>query len=200
MDIEADIDDLTTDYNNICEDIVNIKNIFGELTTKLKNYKKKVDKLVKDSEKNEKVKSQKAEKTEKAEKAEKIEKVKKEPKEKKEPKPKKEKKVPIAPSGISSAASLSDELCVFLEKPTGTKLFRAEVTKIMYKYINDNHLQDIENKKVIRADDKMKKLLGLEDNQELTYFNIQGLMNKHYVNVNDPDPEEEKQESEVNDN
>lgn len=188
MDIEADIDDLTTDYNNICEDIANIKNIFGELTTKLKNYKKKIDKLSKDNEKKEKVKTEKAEK------------VKKEPKEKKEPKPKKEKKVPIAPSGISSAASLSDELCTFLEKPVGTKLFRAEVTKIMYKYINDNHLQDIENKKVIRADDKMKKLLGLEDNQELTYFNIQGLMNKHYVNINDPEPEEEKQESEVNDN
>jgi upstream activation factor subunit UAF30 len=194
MDIEADIDDLTTDYNNICEDIANIKNIFGELTTKLKNYKKKVDKLAKDNEKKEKVK------VEKQEKVEKVEKVKKEPKEKKEPKPKKEKKVPIAPSGISSAASLSDELCVFLEKPTGTKLFRAEVTKIMYKYINDNHLQDIENKKVIRADDKMKKLLGLEDNQELTYFNIQGLMNKHYININDPEPEEEKQESDVNDN
>jgi chromatin remodeling complex protein RSC6 len=185
----SDNDDLTTDFNIICEDIANIKNIICELTTKLKNYKKKVDKLVKDSEKNEKVKSQKAEKLEKTEK---VEKVKKEPKEKKEPKPKKEKKVPIAPSGISSTALLSDELCEFLEKPVGTKLFRAEVTKLLYKYINDNHLQDIENKKIIRVDDKMKKLLGLEDNQELTYFNIQTFMNKHYCNNPDSSNLEEE--------
>jgi upstream activation factor subunit UAF30 len=188
-----DNDDLTTDFNIICEDIANIKNIIGELTTKLKNYKKKVDKIVKENDKSDKKDKSKTKKDKDAD----------EVKEKKEPKPKtkKEKKnqssdIKPLPSGISSAASLSDELCEFLEKPVGTKLFRAEVTKLLYKYINDNHLQDIENKKIIRADNKMKKLLGLENNQELTYFNIQTFMNKHYCNNPDSSNLEEDKDNE----
>lgn len=188
-----DNDDLTNDFNIICEDIANIKNIIGELTTKLKNYKKKVDKIVKENDKSDKKDKSKTKKDKDAD----------EVKEKKEPKPKtkKEKKnqssdIKPLPSGISSAASLSDELCEFLEKPVGTKLFRAEVTKLLYKYINDNHLQDIENKKIIRADNKMKKLLGLENNQELTYFNIQTFMNKHYCNNPDSSNLEEDKDNE----
>jgi chromatin remodeling complex protein RSC6 len=192
----TEIDDLTNDFNIICEDIANIKNIIGELTTKLKNYKKKVDKIVKENEKSDKKDKSKTKKDKDVEEVKEV----KEPKEKKEPK-KKEKKnkggdIKPPPSGISSAALLSDELCEFLEKPVGTKLFRAEVTKLLYKYINDNHLQDIENKKIIRVDDKMKKLLGLEDNQELTYFNIQTFMNKHYCNNPDSSNLEEDKDNE----
>ena len=182
----TEIDDLTTDFNIICEDIANIKNIIGELTTKLKNYKKKVDKIVKENDKSDKKDKSKTKKDKDTE----------EVKEVKEPKEKKNQSSDIKPppSGISSAALLSDELCEFLEKPVGTKLFRAEVTKLLYKYINDNHLQDIENKKIIRADDKIKKLLGLENNQELTYFNIQTFMNKHYCNNPDSSNLEEDKE------
>ena len=35
------------------------------------------------------------------------------------------------------------------------------------------------NSKFITPDDKLKFLLGLEEGQELTYFNIQKYMNKH---------------------
>ena len=100
-------------------------------------------------------------------------------KQKKEQKTKKEKQQP--PSGISSPTELSIELSDFLNKPHGTRLARTEVTTLLNKYIVDNNLQDKESKRIINPDSKLKTLLGLNDNQELTYFNFQGFMNKHYI-------------------
>ena len=46
-----------------------------------------------------------------------------------------------------------------------------------------NNLQYNENKQVIKPDDKLKTLLGLTDEDELTYFTLQKYMNKHFVKV-----------------
>ena len=85
------------------------------------------------------------------------------------------------PSGFAKPSRVSDELCVFMNKEKGTEIARTEVTQFLIKYINDNSLQYAENKKVIIPDATLKKLLDVKDGEEVTYFNLQGLMNKHFI-------------------
>jgi chromatin remodeling complex protein RSC6 len=65
--------------------------------------------------------------------------------------------------------------------PEGTKLARTEVTKYIIQYIKDNNLPDKTNAKVIKPDVKLKSLLNTKDNDEVTYFNLQKYMNKHFI-------------------
>ena len=85
------------------------------------------------------------------------------------------------PSGFAKPSRVSDELCVFMNKDKGTEIARTEVTQFLIKYINEHSLQFAENKKVIIPDATLKKLLGVKDGEEVTYFNLQGLMNKHFI-------------------
>lgn len=84
------------------------------------------------------------------------------------------------PSGFAKPAIISDELCQFLEKPAGTELARTEVTQHLISYIKKNNLQKPDNKKHIQPDTKLTSLLGLQQDETLTFFNIQGYMNKHF--------------------
>lgn len=90
------------------------------------------------------------------------------------------------PSGFAKPSKVSDELCMFMNKEKGTEIARTEVTQFLIKYINDNSLQFAENKKVIIPDVTLKKLLGVKDGEEVTYFNLQGLMNKHFIKATAP--------------
>jgi len=86
------------------------------------------------------------------------------------------------PSGFAKPAKVSDELCTFMEKSPGTEIARTEVTQYLIRYIKDNGLQFADNKKVILPDDTLKNLLGpLDPTEEVTYFNLQRLMNKHFI-------------------
>jgi chromatin remodeling complex protein RSC6 len=103
------------------------------------------------------------------------------------------------PSGFAKPSVVSDELCAFMNKPTGTKMARTEVTRYIIAYIKTNGLQDTANKKHINPDESLANLLGLNvnsdcdvddndnedkvvDNKEaLTFFNLQKHMNKHFV-------------------
>ena len=85
------------------------------------------------------------------------------------------------PSGFAKPSKVSDELCKFMNKETGTEIARTEVTQYIINYIKTNVLQSSENKKIIIPDDNLKQLLGVENNQELTYFNLQKYMNRHFV-------------------
>ena len=76
---------------------------------------------------------------------------------------------------------LTDELCKFMGKDTGSEIARTEVTQYLIQYIKDNKLQQEGNAKFIKPDKILKSLLGVKDKQEVTYFNLQGLMNKHFV-------------------
>lgn len=88
------------------------------------------------------------------------------------------------PSGIAKPMKISSDLCFFLDKEVGSELARTDVTKALIKYIEQNHLQDKTDKKVINPDTKLKCLLGLdEDSPKITYFNIQKYMNKHFINT-----------------
>ena len=48
-------------------------------------------------------------------------------------------------------------------------------------YIDKNGLKKSDNRKCINPDDKLSSLLNVSDKDELTYFNIQKYMNKHFV-------------------
>ena len=85
------------------------------------------------------------------------------------------------PSGFAKPAKVSDELCAFMGKNTGTEIARTEVTQYLIQYIKDHNLQFEENKKRILPDDTLKSLLGVADGDEVTYFNLQRLMNKHFI-------------------
>ncbi len=85
------------------------------------------------------------------------------------------------PSGFAKPTKVTKELCDFMNKSEGTEIARTEVTRTLVAYIKENKLENNTNSKIISPDDKLKILLGLDDSQELTYFNIQKYMNKHFV-------------------
>ncbi len=100
-------------------------------------------------------------------------------KNKKENKPKPKR----APSGFAKPTMVTKELCEFMNKPEGTEIARTEVTKALVNYIKENNLIELVNaKSKIVPDEKLKNLLGVECNEinDLTYFNIQRYMNKHF--------------------
>jgi chromatin remodeling complex protein RSC6 len=85
------------------------------------------------------------------------------------------------PSGFAKPSKVTKELCEFMNKAEGSEIARTEVTRALVVYIKENKLENTSNSKIISPDDKLKVLLGLDDSQELTYFNIQKYMNKHFV-------------------
>ena len=85
------------------------------------------------------------------------------------------------PSGFAKPTKISNKLCTFLDKPDGTEMARTEVTQQLIKYIKENNLQNTENKKLIQPDEKLTDLLDINNTEtELTYFNLQSFMNKHF--------------------
>jgi chromatin remodeling complex protein RSC6 len=90
-------------------------------------------------------------------------------------------KAPRKPSGFARPCKVTNELCDFMNKEDGTEIARTEVTKALVTYIKENKLENTTNSQIITPDDKLKFLLGLCDGEQLTYFNIQKYMNKHFV-------------------
>ena len=84
------------------------------------------------------------------------------------------------PSGFAKPALISDSLCQFLGKPSGTEMARTEVTKYLTQYIKQHSLQDSENKRRINCDSALKSLLNVSDGDEVTYFNLQRYMKPHF--------------------
>ena len=74
--------------------------------------------------------------------------------------------------------------CEFMNKPEGSEIARTEVTKALVNYIKENNLIELgeDSKNKIVPDEKLKSLLGIQDEElnDLTYFNIQKYMNKHF--------------------
>ena len=86
-----------------------------------------------------------------------------------------------APSGFATPRKVTNELCNFMDKSNGTEIARTEVTKALIAYIKENNLENEKNSKFIYPDEKLKFLLDIKDGDELTYFNIQKYMNKHFI-------------------
>lgn len=84
------------------------------------------------------------------------------------------------PSGFVKPTNISGELASFLGKPKDTMMARTEVTREINAYIREHKLQDPANGRRILPDAKLRKLLGVKTNDELTYFNLQSYMKGHF--------------------
>ena len=84
------------------------------------------------------------------------------------------------PSGFAVPTAITNELCKFMKVEEGTEVARTEVTKYIIKYIKDNDLQWEANRKVIKPDTALRDLLQVGAGDEVTYFNLQRYMNKHF--------------------
>ena len=90
------------------------------------------------------------------------------------------------PSGFAAPRKISAKLCKFMNKPEGSEAARTEVTRYIIQYIRDNNLQNPVNKKEINPESALKSLLENDtddktnENEVITYFNIQRHMNKHF--------------------
>jgi chromatin remodeling complex protein RSC6 len=76
-------------------------------------------------------------------------------------------------SGFTTPQPIHSEVAHFFGLPIGTVMTRCELTRMFIKYIRENGLQDNVNKRKINPDDKLKTLVKLDDNTELTFFNLQ---------------------------
>jgi upstream activation factor subunit UAF30 len=86
-----------------------------------------------------------------------------------------------APSGFVKPTLISDELALFLDKPSGSEMARTEVTRDINKYIRAHNLQDVSNGRKIIPDAKLSALLKIGASDELTYFNLQRYMSPHFA-------------------
>lgn len=85
------------------------------------------------------------------------------------------------PTIFTTPLPLKDELATFLGKSKGTLMTPAEVTKAVRQYIDTHGLKDKENGHMIHPDVAMRRVLGVSDQEHLTYRNIQKYLYKLYV-------------------
>jgi chromatin remodeling complex protein RSC6 len=85
------------------------------------------------------------------------------------------------PCGFVRPQKISNELANFLGKPLGTEMVRTDVSRLINSYIRVNNLQDPQNGRIINPDSKLRDLLKLGENDELTYFNLQKYMSPHFI-------------------
>ena len=85
-----------------------------------------------------------------------------------------------SPSGFVKPTPISEELATFLNKEKGSQMARTDVTREINAYIRAHNLQDKQNGRKIIPDPKLAKLLKLDSNDELTYFNLQKYMSPHF--------------------
>lgn len=76
---------------------------------------------------------------------------------------------------------ISNEIAKFLGKPVGSKMLRTDVARHINRYIRINNLQDNVNRRRINPDKKLANLLKLDENDELTYFNLQRYIKPHLL-------------------
>lgn len=84
-------------------------------------------------------------------------------------------------SGFAVPTKLTPELYDFLNIQHGTLIARKDVTKMMNKYIVENDCRDNSDRRKIIPNDDLKKLFKCDDGENITYFNLQSYMKKHYT-------------------
>lgn len=85
--------------------------------------------------------------------------------------------------GFVKPRAISDEMCDFLNIDRKSYKGRNEITTEINRYIVDNDLRDIDDRRIILPNDKLKKLLHIEKdyNLVLSYFNIQSYLKIHFI-------------------
>jgi chromatin remodeling complex protein RSC6 len=82
------------------------------------------------------------------------------------------------PSIFEIPVPITDELSTFLGNGKGVSMSRSQVTKAVSAYVKENKLNE---KHKIHPDPALRKLLGVKEGDELTIFNMQTYLQKHYV-------------------
>jgi chromatin remodeling complex protein RSC6 len=85
------------------------------------------------------------------------------------------------PTGFACPGSVSPELLEFLGRQPGEKVARTDATRAINAYIKTHRLQDSTNARRILPDDKLRELLSPDPGTEITYFNLQQHMNRHFI-------------------
>lgn len=85
------------------------------------------------------------------------------------------------PSGFHKPRPISSELATFLNKPNDTQMARTDVTKALSEYIKRNNLQNPEDKRIIKPDQPLASLLRVNENEPLTYFNLQSHLSHLFI-------------------
>ncbi len=84
------------------------------------------------------------------------------------------------PSGFTAPTKISDELAKFLGKEPGTEMARTAVSKEIHNYIKSNNLSRQDNGRFITPDDKLCKILNCKKTDEISYFNLQTYLKRHF--------------------
>jgi len=89
-------------------------------------------------------------------------------------------------SGFVKPTLITNELADFLKKPHGTEMARTEACREINAYINANGLKNKQNGRIIEPDAVLAKLLNVQANDELSYFNLQKFMKHLFVKTPAP--------------
>jgi len=85
------------------------------------------------------------------------------------------------PTIFTTPVTIKDELCAFLNKPKGTQMTPADVTRAFSAYVESHKLKDAEKGHTIHPDAAMRKVLGVKEGENLSYRNVQSYLYKLYV-------------------
>jgi chromatin remodeling complex protein RSC6 len=85
------------------------------------------------------------------------------------------------PTIFTTPVTLKDDLCGFLGKPKGSQMTPADVTRAFSAYVDSHKLKDVEKGHTIHPDVAMRKVLGVQEGETLTYRNIQSYLYKLYI-------------------
>ena len=90
---------------------------------------------------------------------------------------------PNAPkSGFAKEGPVSDEMRKFLGLKKDELISRTDVTKRIHEYCKTKNLQNPDDKRHIKADASLRKLLKMNKDDDLTFFNLQKFMKVHFPN------------------
>ena len=90
---------------------------------------------------------------------------------------------PNAPkSGFAKEGPVSDEMRKFLGLKKDELISRTDVTKRIHEYCKSKNLQDPADKRQIKPDASLRKLLKINKDDDLTFFNLQKYMKFHFPN------------------
>jgi chromatin remodeling complex protein RSC6 len=76
---------------------------------------------------------------------------------------------------------LTDELCTFMGLPSKSMRSQTDVTKYVSKYVREHNCFDPSFKRRILPDNKLAKLLRVNDKDQVSYLNLQSFLKVHYV-------------------
>jgi chromatin remodeling complex protein RSC6 len=90
---------------------------------------------------------------------------------------------PNAPkSGFAKEGPVSAEMGKFLGLKKDELISRTDVTKKIHEYCKAKDLQNPADKRHIKADAPLRKLLKMSKDDDLTFFNLQKFMKVHFPN------------------